>query len=76
MTCSRVGSKYPMRVGIVVSMNAMFADFYQVSDGLRSSTLLRRPGAGRDPDLPWIPAFAGMTRKADEKRKQPSGGGN
>src|SRR5271154_7217400 len=25
---------------------------------------VRRPGAGRDPDQPWIPAFAGMTRKA------------
>jgi hypothetical protein len=25
--------------------------------------LLCRPGAGRDPGLRWIPAFAGMTRQ-------------
>jgi hypothetical protein len=24
---------------------------------------MRRPGEGQDPGLPWVPAFAGMTRQ-------------
>ena len=45
---------------------------WNTGSDVRDILRCRRPGEGRDPDPPWIPAFAGMTTEEGVPHNNPA----